>query len=82
MVNVGAIGRPANDGSTAVWYALVDIGQDVTAELVPVEYDHVALAAEMRQEGICAEFIETVETGWWTTCLEILPPKERSRGNY
>jgi diadenosine tetraphosphatase ApaH/serine/threonine PP2A family protein phosphatase len=82
VVNVGAIGRPANDGRTDVWYALVRIGGDVHAELVPVAYDHAALAREMRDEGICEEFIETVETGWWTTCLEILPAKERARGKY
>jgi hypothetical protein len=28
------------------------------------------------------EFIETIETGWWTTCLEVLPMKERARGIY
>jgi predicted phosphodiesterase len=83
VVNVGAIGRPANDGRTEVWYALLETdGRDVTAELVPVAYDFRALAREMRDEGICDEFIETVETGWWTTCLEILPPKERARGRY
>ena len=27
-----------------------------------------------------AEFVETVLTGWWTTCLEVLPAKERRRG--
>ena len=81
-VNVGAIGRPANDGRTDVWYAVVRIGDDVTAELVPVAYDHRALAKEMRAEGICEAFVETVETGWWTTCLEVLPAKERARGRY
>ena len=37
---------------------------------------------EMRDEAAAREFVETIETGWWTTCLEILPPKERSRGRY
>ena len=32
-----------------------------------------ALADEMRGEKLPAEFIETIETGWWTTCLEVLP---------
>jgi hypothetical protein len=79
VVNVGVIGRPANDGSTAVWYALVearDAGLHV--ELLPLSYDHRALAAEMRREGLPPEFVETVETGWWTTCLEILPARERA----
>jgi diadenosine tetraphosphatase ApaH/serine/threonine PP2A family protein phosphatase len=83
VVNVGAIGRPANDGRTEVWYSVVETnGRDVEAELVPVAYDHLALAREMREEGICEEFIATIETGWWTTCLEILPPKERARGRW
>jgi diadenosine tetraphosphatase ApaH/serine/threonine PP2A family protein phosphatase len=83
IVNVGAIGRPANDGRTEVWYAVVDaVRGEVEAELCPVTYDWQRLAREMRAENICDEFVETVETGWWTTCLEILPPKERARGRY
>jgi predicted phosphodiesterase len=83
VVNVGAIGRPANDGRTEVWYAVVTASDGaIAAELVTVAYDWRRLAGEMRSEGICPEFVETVETGWWTTCLEILPPKERSRGKY
>jgi predicted phosphodiesterase len=82
VVNVGAIGRPANDGARHVWYCIINIGERVTAELVPVEYDWQRLAREMREEGICEEFVQTIETGWWTTCLEILPAKERSRGKF
>jgi diadenosine tetraphosphatase ApaH/serine/threonine PP2A family protein phosphatase len=83
VVNVGAIGRPANDGRTEVWYAvLTDAGGEISAELVPVAYDCQRLAREMRSEGLPPEFVETIETGWWTTCLEILPPKERARGRY
>ncbi len=82
-VNVGALGRPANDGRTEVWYALLEAGEggpDVT--FVPVAYDHERLAAEMRAEALPEEFVETVLTGWWTTCLEILPGKERARGRH
>jgi len=82
VINVGAIGRPANDGRTDVWYALVTVGDEVRAELLPIAYDHERLAAEMRAEHLPDEFIETIETGWWTTCLEILPSKERLRGRW
>jgi len=82
VVNVGAIGRPANDGRTEVWYSIINIGERITAELVPVAYDWRRLAREMREEGICEEFVQTIESGWWTTCLEILPAKERLRGRY
>jgi hypothetical protein len=52
----------------------------LTLEFVPVRYDHESLACEMKREGLPCEFIETIRTGWWTTCLEILPAKERARG--
>ncbi len=82
-VNVGALGRPANNGSTDVWYAMIEAnGKELSVEFVPVAYDHAALAAEMRSEGLPEEFVETVLTGWWTTCLEILPSKERRAGQY
>ena len=87
FVNVGVLGRPENDGRTNVWYTLLDAARSDEPELprvefVPVEYDHDRLAAEMESEGLPGEFIETIRTGWWTTCLEILPAKERKRGRF
>jgi len=82
-VNVGAVGRPANDGHPHVWYAMLGARDRVLdVEFVPVAYDHGALANEMRDERLPAEFIETIRTGWWTTCLEVLPQRERARGKY
>lgn len=84
-VNVGVIGRPANDGRRSVWYSLVEWDERERAlgvELVPLEYDWQGLAAEMRAEELPEEFVETVETGWWTTCLEVLPAKERGASRY
>ena len=54
----------------------------VDVKFVPVNYDHERLASEMRREGICDEFIDTIHIGWWTTCLEILPARERRRGRF
>ena len=83
VANVGALGRPANDGATHVWGALLEAqGDRLGIDLVPVVYDHQALADEMRREELPAEFIETIRTGWWTTCLEVLPARERSRSLY
>jgi hypothetical protein len=83
VINVGVIGRPANDGSTAVRYCWLeeDTGGPV-AEISTLAYDHQGLADEMRREELPPEFIETILTGWWTTCLEILPARERSRSRY
>jgi hypothetical protein len=80
--NVGVLGRPANDGTTNVCYALLTAGPDLTVEFVPVHYDAETLAHEMEAERLPAEFVETIRTGWWTTCLENLPAKERARGKF
>ena len=82
-VNVGVIGRPENDGRTNVWYTILTAAEGrLGVEFVPVAYDHETLGREMQAEGLPAEFVETVRTGWWTTCLEVLPAKERARGRF
>ncbi|RMF91491.1 MAG: metallophosphoesterase [Nitrospinota bacterium] len=85
FVNVGVIGRPANDGRTNVWYTMLSATSaphSLQVEFIPLEYDYQRLAQEMAEEKLPVEFIETILTGWWTTCLEILPGKERRRGRY
>jgi hypothetical protein len=87
VVNVGVLGRPANDGRREVWYARLSAAEragvpSLDVELRPLAYDWQALAAEMRHEKLPAEFVETIETGWWTTCLEVLPAKERARSRF
>lgn len=99
FVNVGVLGRPANDGRTEVWYTMLTLGRrgspdpsagpgspgssaGLEVEFIPVAYDHDRLAREMRDEDLPEEFVETILTGWWTTCLEVLPAKERGRGKF
>jgi predicted phosphodiesterase len=82
VVNAGAIGRPANDGRAEVWYAALELDDDVRVEFRPVGYDIETLAREMARESLPPAFIETIRTGWWTTCLENLPAKERRRGRH
>jgi len=83
VVNVGVLGKPANDGRREVWYAILDLADgQAEAELVPLAYDWEAQARSMRRAGIPELFVETIETGWWTTCLEVLPPAERAQGRY
>ncbi len=82
FANVGVIGRPENDGTTNVWYAVLSAHDGVDLEFVPLDYDYQRLAREMEDEGLPSEFAQTARTGWWTTCLEILPVKERLRGTF
>lgn len=82
LINVGVLGRPENDGKTNVWYAILTFEKSLTVEFMPVFYDFDRLAREMAEENLPSEFCETIVTGWWTTCLEILPSKERRRGRF
>lgn len=84
VVNVGAAGRPANDGRSDVSYAVIDLcdGAVARVEHVALGYDWRAQAASMRRAGLPEPFVETIETGWWTTCLEVVPPRERARGAF
>jgi predicted phosphodiesterase len=82
FVNVGVLGRPENDGRTNVWYTILEANSDLTVTFVPVEYDYHRIADDMGDEKLPEEFVATILTGWWTTCLEILPAKERRRGKF
>jgi predicted phosphodiesterase len=83
-VSRAALGEPAwmpgSSGGTRSVAATLPAPLHV--EFIPVEYDHPRLTAEMRSEQLPEEFVETILTGWWTTCLEILPAKERRRGRF
>jgi hypothetical protein len=45
--------------------------------LVPLDYDPAPVAAAMRSEGLPDVFVESLLTGRWTTCCNILPDAER-----
>ena len=62
------------------WFTAGDSGVEV--EIVRLAYDHRALAAEMRDERLPEEFVATIESGWWTTCLEVLPAREREASRF
>lgn len=81
-VNVGALGRPENDGTPRVWYTLLTADPELTVEFVSIGYDHESLAREMTREGLPGEFAESIRAGWWTCGLESMPVKERARGRY
>jgi predicted phosphodiesterase len=82
FVNVGVLGRPENDGRANVWYTILEAGPQLQVTFVPIEYNHRKLADDMRRERLPEEFVQTILTGWWTTCLEVLPAKERRRGKF
>jgi len=82
--NVGVLGRPANDGTLRVAYALLHFASDartLIACVVPLVYDVEPVAAAIRAEGLPEAFAEALERGLWTTCANILPAAERNPVN-
>jgi hypothetical protein len=78
--NVGVLGRPAHEGHPHVYYAQVDFPAQAACpvpHIVPLTYDPAPVVAAMAAEGLPTEFQESLLTGLWTTCAEILPAVER-----
>lgn len=76
--NAGAIGMPANDGTSDVWYSVLrptEGGIDVTHHRLA--YDHLKAAARMREQGLADGYAGALETGCWPS-LDVLPPSERA----
>ncbi|RBQ18345.1 hypothetical protein DP939_20995 [Spongiactinospora rosea] len=81
VVNVGVIGKPANDGDRRVRYALIDLDDGAAkAQIVRLHYDWRSQAKALRDAEFPGAFARTIVTGWWTTCLEVLPAAERADG--
>lgn len=77
-VNCGVVGKPDHDGDPAVHYALLTVAHgEITAIIQRVEYDHLAWAEALEQEGVDPIFIEPLCTGVWTTGVSSLPLQQR-----
>lgn len=77
-INVGVIGRPAHEGLKNVFYAKASvINQQIEFSLNRLDYDPTAVIEEMRKENLPEEFCESLITGEWTTCSNILPEAEK-----
>ncbi|HEX3500878.1 MAG TPA: metallophosphoesterase family protein [Stellaceae bacterium] len=79
--NAGAIGMPANDGTSRVWYAtLTPQRGGLLVEHHSLAYDHASAAAKMREAGLPEGYAAALECGLWPSC-DVLPAAERaSRG--
>ncbi|MGE4218318.1 MAG: metallophosphoesterase [Alphaproteobacteria bacterium] len=75
--NAGAIGLPANDGTTEVWYALIEPdGAGIAITHRRLAYDVAAAAASMRHRRLPDGYALALETGLWPS-LDVLPAEER-----
>lgn len=78
-INAGAIGMPANDGTTRVWYAILNL--DGKGQLVAshhsFNYDNRKTSEAMTLHNLPPAYAQTLFTGLWDNC-EILPTTEAS----
>jgi len=75
-LNPGVVGMPANDGTTEVWYAMLDdTSGKLNFEHHTFAYNH-KLTSQLMQNGLLPEeYARTIITGLWDN-TEILPPVE------
>lgn len=78
--NSGALGMPANDGTTRVWYSLfIPNSHGIEVRSMPLEYDAGTAAHKMRERGLPSGYAEALEAGLWPSC-DVLPAAELARG--
>lgn len=76
-LNPGVIGMPANDGTTRVWYMVLEknAANEVLFSHHSFHYDHKKAADLMDENKLPSEYAHTLRTGLWDNC-EILPEAE------
>jgi len=75
-INSGAAGMPANDGTRRVWCAVIESkGGVISAQTIPVEYDHRAATQAMHKAGLNNGYLESLSSGVWPS-HDVLPEAE------
>ena len=78
-LNAGAIGMPADDGTPRAWFAvLTPEAMHLRVEILPLDYDHAAAAAAMRDARLPEGYAAALASGLWPSC-DVLPAAERAR---
>lgn len=73
-LNAGVIGMPANDGTTKVWYMIVE-ENPFQVKHHSFEYDYQTAHNLMNENCLPRAYAETLTTGIWDNC-DILPDVE------
>jgi len=75
-INPGVIGMPANDGTTDVWYAILDDADgQLSNQLHRMSYNHKLASQLMAVNRLPKQYAETLTTGIWDNC-DVLPEAE------
>ena len=76
-LNPGVIGMPANDGTTRVWYMILDESEgELKYTHRSFDYDYKAAQQSMFQNHLPEAYADTLSSGLWDN-MEILPEIEK-----
>lgn len=76
-LNPGVIGMPANDGTTKVWYMLLEIKKGkIHYTHRSFDYNHMATQQLMYKNHLPEAYADTLSSGIWDN-MEILPELEK-----
>lgn len=79
-INTGAAGMPANDGTSRVWYGIIEQQEDeLVTRLLPLSYDHPAAISSMEKNGLPTGYAQCLADGLWPS-HDILPEVEKNAG--
>lgn len=75
-LNAGVIGMPANDGTSRVWYMLIQAQESTIAfQHCHFLYDFDETFAQMLENELPIDYAKTLSSGLWDNC-DILPDEE------
>jgi len=79
--NSGALGIPANDGTSRVWYALMtpDNGT-IRFEHIPLVYDYERARSKMIAAGLPRGYADALSTGLWPSVSTLPDAEQRQAG--
>jgi predicted phosphodiesterase len=75
--NTGAIGMPANDGTTQTWFSLLNTENGLSLESRSLHYDHESAYHDMQQAGMNNGYAAALKTGLWPS-MDVLPEQEKT----
>ena len=76
-LNPGVIGMPANDGTTRVWYMILEVKKgELNYTHRSFEYDHGTAQQLMFKNHLPEAYADTLSSGLWDN-MEILPELEK-----
>lgn len=74
-LNAGVIGMPANDGTSRIWYLILEDTDGFTFQHKSFEYDNNKAADLMMEKKLPESYAQTLLNGIWDNC-EVLPDIE------